>query len=101
MTLLSSDLGLAPRALRDIEAAVRAGRFTVDDPELALSVAGGALLGLGNLLRSQPDRDDAAAADTVTEDVLRLFGLPADEAREICRRPLPDLGSSQVPDSAA
>jgi AcrR family transcriptional regulator len=101
MALLSSDLGLAPRALRDIEAAVSAGRFTVDDPELALSVAGGALLGLGNLLRSQPDRDDAAAADTVTEDVLRLFGLPADEAREICRRPLPDLGSSRVPDSAA
>jgi AcrR family transcriptional regulator len=101
MALLSSDLGLAPRALRDIEAAVSAGRFTVDDPELALSVAGGALLGLGNLLRSQPDRDDAAAADTVTEDVLRLFGLPADEAREICRRPLPDLDSSQVPDSAA
>jgi AcrR family transcriptional regulator len=101
MALLSSDLGLAPRALRDIEAAVSAGRFTVDDPELALSVAGGALLGLGNLLRSQPDRDDAAAADTVTEDVLRLFGLPANEAGEICRRPLPDLGSSQVPDSAA
>jgi AcrR family transcriptional regulator len=101
MALLSSDLGLAPRALRDIEAAVSAGRFTVDDPELALSVAGGALLGLGNLLRSQPDRDDAAAADTVTEDVLRLFGLPANEAREICRRQLPDLGSSQVPDSAA
>jgi AcrR family transcriptional regulator len=101
MALLSSDLGLAPRALRDIEAAVSAGRFTVDDPELALSVAGGALLGLGNLLRSQPDRDDAAAADTVTEDVLRLFGLPENEAREICRRPLPDLGSSQVPDSAA
>jgi AcrR family transcriptional regulator len=101
MALLSSDLGLAPRALRDIEAAVSAGRFTVDDPELALSVAGGALLGLGNLLRSQPERDDAAAADTVTEDVLRLFGLPENEAREICRRPLPDLGSSQVPDSAA
>jgi AcrR family transcriptional regulator len=101
MALLSSDLGLAPRALRDIEAAASAGRFTVDDPELALSVAGGALLGLGNLLRSQPDRDDAAAADTVTEDVLRLFGLPANEAREICRRPLPDLGNSQVPDTAA
>ena len=47
MALLSSDIGLAPRALRDIEAGVAAGRFTVDDPELALSVAGGALLGLG------------------------------------------------------
>jgi AcrR family transcriptional regulator len=101
MALLSSDLGLAPRALRDIEAAVTAGRFTVEDPELALSVAGGALLGLGNLLRNQPDRDDAAAADTVTENVLRLFGLPADEAQEICRRPLPDLASFGLPDSAA
>ena len=77
-----------------------AGRFTVDDPELALSVAGGALLGLGNLLRNQPDRDDGAAADAVTEDVLRLFGLPADEAREICRRPLPDLDGLELPDSA-
>ncbi|MDX1886290.1 TetR/AcrR family transcriptional regulator [Mycolicibacterium sp. 120270] len=100
IALLSSDLGLAPRALRDIEAGVRAGRFTVEDPELALSVAGGALLGLGNLLRNQPDRDDGAAADAVTEDVLRLFGLPADEAREICRRPLPDLESFELQDSA-
>ena len=101
IALLSSDLGLAPRALRDIEAAVQAGRFTVDDPELALSVAGGALLGLGNLLRNQPDRDDEAAADAVTEDVLRLFGLSADEAREVCRRPLPDLEGFDLPDSAA
>ena len=100
IALLSSDLGLAPRAQRDIAAAAKAGRFTVDDPELALSVAGGALLGLGNLLRNQPDRDDAAASDSVTEDVLRLFGLPADEAHEICRRPLPDLDGLQLPDSA-
>ncbi len=101
MALLSSELGLAPRALSDIEAGVQAGRFTVDDPELALSVAGGALLGLGNLLRNNPERDDAAATDAVTEDVLRMFGLPADEAHEICRRPLPDLDGFQLPDSAA
>jgi AcrR family transcriptional regulator len=100
MSLLSSDLGLAPRALRDIEEAVKAGRFTVDDPELALAVAGGALLGLGNLLRNQPDRDDATAADSVTEGVLRLFGLTAVEAHEICQRPLPDLESFELPDSA-
>jgi AcrR family transcriptional regulator len=101
MTLLASEKGLAPRALRDIKEATRAGRFTVDDPELALAVAGGALLGLGNLLRSQPDRDDAEATDTVTEGVLRLFGLSADDAREICRRPLPDLDSVSEPNSAA
>ena len=88
--LLSSDRGLAPRALRDIKAGADAGRFKVDDPELALAMAGGALLGLGKLLRDDPDRDDARAADTVTENVLRLFGLSAEEAREVCQRPLPD-----------
>jgi AcrR family transcriptional regulator len=101
MTLLASEKGLAPRALRDIQEANRAGRFTVDDPELALAMAGGALLGLGNLLRNQPDRDGAKATDAVTEDVLRLFGLPAEEAREICTRPLPDLNGLTEPDSAA
>jgi AcrR family transcriptional regulator len=101
MSLLASERGLAPRAQRDIEAATRAGRFHVDDPELALAVAGGALLGLGNLLRNQPDRNDAEAADRVTEDVLRLFGMTADEAHEICVRPLPDLEGFSEPDSAA
>lgn len=92
---------MAPRALRDIREANRVGRFTVSDPELALAMAGGALLGLGNLLRNQPDRDDAAATDAVTEDILRLFGLPADEAREICSRPLSELDALTQPDSAA
>lgn len=92
--------GLGPRALRDITAAAAAGRFTVDDPKLAVAVAGGALLGLGKLLQEEPERDDAASADRVTEDVLRLFGIPADEAREICRRPLPDIGEVTLPSSA-
>jgi AcrR family transcriptional regulator len=87
--LLSSERGLAPRALRDIKAGAEVGRFHIDDPELALAMAGGALLGLGKLLRDEPDRDDARAADTVTENVLRLFGLSVDEARAICQRPLP------------
>jgi AcrR family transcriptional regulator len=94
--LLSSDRGLAPRALRDIKAAADAGRFKVDDPELALAMAGGALLGLGKLLRDNPDRDDAWAADTVTENVLRLFGLSAEEAHEVCRRPLPDSAFAET-----
>jgi AcrR family transcriptional regulator len=94
--LLSSDRGLAPRALRDIKAAADAGRFKVEDPELALAMAGGALLGLGKLLRDNPDRDDARAADTVTENVLRLFGLSAEEASEVCRRPLPDDAFAEI-----
>jgi AcrR family transcriptional regulator len=89
--LLSSERGLAPRALRDIKAAAAAGRFRIDDPELALAVAGGALLGLGELLRENPDRDGASAADSVTESVLRLLGLNAADASAICQRPLPDF----------
>src|ERR1700741_3771018 len=88
--LLSSERGLAPRALRDIKAGVEMGRVHIDHPDLALAMAGGALLGLGKLLRDDPGRDDARAADTVTENVLRLFGLSADEAHAMCRRPLPD-----------
>ena len=100
LNLMWSDRGLAPRAQRDIELATAAGRFTVDDPKLALAVAAGALLGLGKLLKEEPQRDDAAAADRVTEDVLRLFGLSADEAHDICQRPLPEIGELALPDSA-
>ncbi len=94
--LLSSDRGLAPRALRDIKAASDAGRFQIDDPELALAMAGGALLGLGTLLRDDPDRDGASAADAMTVNVLRLFGLAADEAQAVCQRPLPDLALNET-----
>ena len=87
--LISSDQGLAPRALRDIKAAVAAGRFTVDDPELALAVASGVLLGVGTLLQRDPRRDGAVTADAVTEDLLRMFGMSAREAHKVCSRPLP------------
>ena len=101
LSLLSADKGLAPRALRDIVAATKAGRFDVDDPGLALAVVGGALLGLGQLLHDEPDRDDAEAADKVTEHVLKLLGMSADEARRICQQPLPDIDSIGQTGSAA
>ncbi len=101
LALISSDRGVAPRALRDIEAATQAGRFSVDDAALALAVAGGALMGLGQLLHDHPERDDAEAADRVTRDVLIMFGVAADEAADICRRPLPGLDELTQPDSAA
>ncbi|SBS79783.1 Transcriptional regulator [uncultured Mycobacterium sp.] len=89
--LLAADRGLAPRALRDIKVGVAAGRFHVEDPELTLAVAAGALLGLGYLLQAQPERDAAVTADAVTEDVLRLFGMSPEDARQICALPLPDM----------
>ncbi|MEV0029489.1 TetR/AcrR family transcriptional regulator [Nocardia sp. NPDC050793] len=101
LNLASSSRGLAPRARRDIEAAVHAGRFHTSDPELAMTIVAGAALCLGQLLHDRPERDDAEAADQVTEDLLRMFGLPADEAREICARPLPSLDALPRGDSAA
>jgi AcrR family transcriptional regulator len=101
LTLLSSDRGVAPRARRDVSAGVAAGRFHVEDLSLAMAVVGGALLGLGQLLHDEPDRDDADAADAVTEHVLTVLGMSADEARRICRLPLPDLASLGQAGSAA
>ncbi|MBF6133201.1 TetR/AcrR family transcriptional regulator [Nocardia otitidiscaviarum] len=89
LMLAGSDKGMAPRARRDIEAATRAGRFQVADPELTMTIIAGAALCLGQLLHDHPERDDAAATDQVTEDLLRMLGLSADEARDICRRRLP------------
>lgn len=95
--MILSDSGLGPRALRDIRAAQAAGRFTIADPELALVAAGGAILALGSLLHSQPDRDAAKAADELTTDLLRMFGMDASEAREICSRPLPEVDALLSP----
>ncbi len=92
LALLSSDKGVAPRARRDISAGVDAGRFHVADLGLTMAMVGGAMLGLGQLLHDEPDRDDADATDKVTEHVLTLLGLPSDEALRICQQPLPDLG---------
>ncbi|MFX0579234.1 TetR/AcrR family transcriptional regulator [Nocardia nepalensis] len=97
LALIRSDRGLAPRASRDIEAATRAGRFQVRDVELAMTIVAGAAICLGQLLHEQLDRDDAAATDQVAEDLLRMFGLPAEEAHDICQRPLPSLDA--LPDT--
>ncbi|WP_256333257.1 TetR/AcrR family transcriptional regulator [Streptomyces sp. cf386] len=86
-----SDRGLAPRALRDIRTAAAAGRFEVEDLDLALAMTVSAQLALGSLLHAQPERDDASSADLVVRGLLRRFGLPADEAARICSLNLPDL----------
>jgi AcrR family transcriptional regulator len=91
LTLAGSDRGLAPRARRDLESAARAGRFSIRDPDLSLAVVVGAALCLAQLLHDHPERDDAESADLITEDLLRMFGLPSDQAHEISRKPLPDL----------
>jgi AcrR family transcriptional regulator len=89
--LVTSNGGLAPRALRDIARAMETGRFSLADPEIGLVLAGGAALALGQLLHDHPERDDATTTDQTTEALLCMFGLSAGEAAEVCQRPLPEV----------
>ncbi|WP_207007197.1 TetR/AcrR family transcriptional regulator [Nocardioides aromaticivorans] len=90
--LVASDHGLAPRALRDIAAAVAAGRFRDVEPTAALLIVGGAALTLGEHLHQHPEVDDAALTDTVTQSLLVMLGLSIEEAHAVVSQPLPGPG---------
>ena len=101
LRLLSADSGLAPRARRDIAAAVEAGRFDVEDLDVAVTMTASALLALGQLLHDQPERDVEKTTDRVTEDLLRMLGVHRRQAQRICSLPLPDIDSVRRDDSVA
>ena len=86
-----SEHGLGPRALRDIEAGISAGRFRATDSRISLCIVAGGVLALGALLDAEPTRDAAEASDVFAVDILCMLGLPAEEAERICRLPLPDV----------
>jgi len=86
-------VGLAPRALRDIQAGQAAGRFTVPDAQIALSAVAGGLLGLLRQCQRHPERVTETTVDQLTEAVLRLLGVPAPEATRLVALPLPDTGT--------
>ena len=85
--------GLAPRALRDIEAGQAARRFTVPDAEIALSAVAGALLGLLRVCQRHPERVQEATVDQLAEAVLRLLGIPGPEAARLAALPLPEINT--------
>lgn len=86
-----AEAGLAPRAMRDVERGIEQGRFLDMDPLIAVTVLGGSLLTLVELRFSHPELDGDRAAIELAETVLRSYGLPAEEAAEVARRPLPEL----------
>jgi len=78
---------LGPYARRDLRAGVRSGRLSVPNEGIALYATGGALLAVMRAVL-----DGVAPKDVDihhAEGVLRLLGLPGDEAAEVARRPLP------------
>jgi len=90
---LTAEQALTPRALRDLQEAKRAGRFAIDDPQVALACTGGALLGVLQLASTQarPSHVDRAA-DELAVNLLRMFGVPDDEARTIASAKLRHTG---------
>src|SRR5271165_5718401 len=87
--LLDLPGGLAPRALRDIQAGQAAGQFSVADAEVALSAVAGGLIGLLRLHQRHPERIEENSVDEFAEACLRLLGLPAAKARRVAGLPLP------------
>ncbi|NUP20453.1 MAG: TetR family transcriptional regulator [Streptomyces sp.] len=88
---IHSDSGLAPRALRDLEVGAASGRFDIADPMAALTALGGSLLALLELRFARPEHDGDEAASNLAEMLLRMLGVPPEDARDVARRPLPDL----------
>jgi AcrR family transcriptional regulator len=78
---------LGPYARRDLRNGIKAGRFNVPNELIALYAAGGALL---SVMRAVLDGVAPKDADIHhAEGVLRLLGLPTDDAAEVARRTLP------------
>jgi hypothetical protein len=86
---LNSPSGLAPRALRDIRNASAAGRFDISDPVVALACAGGSILAVLHVIDGRTNAQIDRASDDVAANLLRMFGVPTAQAREIATRPLP------------
>lgn len=85
--LVRSTMG--PFALRDMQAAIDAGRVNVPSVEVALSAQGGALIAV---MRSVVDGFAPEDVDVLhAEGILRMLGLDAAEAAEVARRPLPEI----------
>ena len=88
---IHSDRGLSPRALRDLERGITSGRFTCANATVALSAMGGTLMSLVALRLDRPELDGDEAASDLAEMVLRMLGVPAEEATQVTRRRLPGV----------
>jgi AcrR family transcriptional regulator len=80
---------MGPYAIRDIRNAVAAGRYRVEDPQLAWRQATHAIVGFSLAVCDKnimPDKIDEAVVN-----LLGMVGLDRDEAWEIAKRPCPDL----------
>jgi AcrR family transcriptional regulator len=94
--VLLVDRGLRAAALEDLARGVRDGRFVPLDPNVLLMTVGGALLGLLRLVLDEPTSVPESIIDQVAQSVLRMLGVPDDEALALVSTPVatpPDVSS--------
>lgn len=80
---------MGPYAIRDIRRACKAGRYSVEDPELAWRQATHAIVGFSIAVCDQdvePEKINEAVVN-----LLGMVGVRRDEAWEIAQRPCPEL----------
>ncbi len=86
--------GIGESGNRDIARGIETGRFTIDNPKAGAVLLSGALVSTlsGRLEQTLDDSD----LDDATEYLLRVLGVPLDEAQEIAHRPLPELDADEL-----
>jgi AcrR family transcriptional regulator len=80
---------MGPYAIRDLRRAVAAGRYNVEDAELAWRQATHAIVGYS--LAVCDGKVPATKIDEAVVNLLGMVGVPRAEAWEIARRPTPEL----------
>jgi AcrR family transcriptional regulator len=92
--ILSADIGHAPRARRDIEAAMRSGRFVASDLDTALICTTGCLVAAMRYCDDHGAEDPDRLINGAALNLLRMFGVADDEASRVASLPLP---SAELP----
>lgn len=88
---------LGPRAARDLRAGIRSGRFDIRDLDVVTACTFGSLTGVLQLVVGRAGEEGAAdvagaeVATTYAVSMLQMVGVPASEAHEVARRPLPSF----------
>ncbi len=95
MHYMEAERGVAPRLLRDLQAGMASGRFRPAEPRLVRAALSGAVLATLQMALTHPELVDDAACDQLVEQLLRMLGVPFDEARELAHAPLPDAELSE------
>ncbi|MEM9040782.1 MAG: TetR/AcrR family transcriptional regulator [Actinomycetota bacterium] len=89
---LVADMGREPR--EDITNGLDSGRFDVDDVASTVSFIDGAIVGVVAALDEGAPVDELA--DTTAELMLRVLGIPADEAARLAHMPIDEPASTRT-----